>query len=431
MTPQPPAFDRVLAECLEVMIMEGRSITALVERYPQYKDELSELLTVAQTAHRVPKAKRIITQPDHQTLPAAKRASKGSATWAEFWAWLLFVFEQLRPNLAARASAVSWALVAALLVTLFSAGTVGVAYAANEAKPGDLLYGVDRALESIQLSLTFNSQRKAELSLSFAQERVAEAERLADESAPLRVIYRTMMDQEQQLEQVRQLVAQVQFSGEGTQTQNLERAFTQALSNREEAILQVAALVAAANTQDKPAAIAATNGTAKRPAEASLNDPQAQPAPGIGYTNALNHQTSSSQNFAERLALLESLQQQAQIDFEHGHIQAAKIALNKYENQVHLLAQTLVTIEDDDERAEVMAALIAEAQSRHSQVLAQLVEQLPAAAQAGLQRAIEASSQNNGQGNPGGGPPDNVPGNGPPDDKPGGGPPDTPPGRGN
>lgn len=53
---------------------------------------------------------------------------------------------------------------------------IGGAQAADSARPGQLLYPVDRALEDIQIFLTFNEQDRIKLHLTIAAERLEEAQ---------------------------------------------------------------------------------------------------------------------------------------------------------------------------------------------------------------------------------------------------------------
>jgi hypothetical protein len=71
------------------------------------------------------------------------------------------------------------ALIAAMILLASAMG--GMAYAVDGAAPGDWLYGLDLAVEKLQLDLTTNPQSKAELSLAFAQERLEEARDRLDE----------------------------------------------------------------------------------------------------------------------------------------------------------------------------------------------------------------------------------------------------------
>lgn len=71
-------------------------------------------------------------------------------------------------------SALAVAMVFALV-----ASTGAVAYAADESVPGDRLYGIDKAMEWAQLSLTSKPLATVKLLLSFAEERLLEAEQLS------------------------------------------------------------------------------------------------------------------------------------------------------------------------------------------------------------------------------------------------------------
>ena len=70
--------------------------------------------------------------------------------------------------------------IASVLVA-FSLGTAGVAYAAQEAIPGDALYVVKRGLETARYSLTENPQSQAALLSDLAAERMREIQALADD----------------------------------------------------------------------------------------------------------------------------------------------------------------------------------------------------------------------------------------------------------
>jgi hypothetical protein len=75
----------------------------------------------------------------------------------------------------------TWFIFVALsIATLGSLGLTGVVMAADPANPGDFLYGVDRAVESIQIYLTYQPEKKASLELGFAQERLEELDALGN-----------------------------------------------------------------------------------------------------------------------------------------------------------------------------------------------------------------------------------------------------------
>lgn len=66
-------------------------------------------------------------------------------------------------------------LVIAAVLTL-TATTGGVAYAANASGPGDVLHGLDLAMENTQLHLASDVSTQVQLRLQFASERLAEAQ---------------------------------------------------------------------------------------------------------------------------------------------------------------------------------------------------------------------------------------------------------------
>ena len=66
------------------------------------------------------------------------------------------------------------------IVLAVVAGAGGVVHAADGAAPGDVLYGIDRAVESVRLDLTSDPETATGLLLEFAQERLLEAEELSE-----------------------------------------------------------------------------------------------------------------------------------------------------------------------------------------------------------------------------------------------------------
>ncbi len=60
------------------------------------------------------------------------------------------------------------------LALILMLGVGGTAYASNEARPGDLLFPIDQALEEARLALTQNDTDRARLQIAFAEERLVE-----------------------------------------------------------------------------------------------------------------------------------------------------------------------------------------------------------------------------------------------------------------
>ena len=112
--------------------------------------------------------------------PPARAAFKAAARWR-----LIHRLPHLPSHAPARRSPAivllrRLAFAAASVLLAFSLGTAGVAYAAQEAMPGDTLYGVKRGIETVRWSLTEDPRSQAALLSDLAAERMREIQALAD-----------------------------------------------------------------------------------------------------------------------------------------------------------------------------------------------------------------------------------------------------------
>jgi hypothetical protein len=99
-----------------------------------------------------------------------------------------------------------FAFAAVSVVLAFTLGTAGVAYAAQEALPGEALYGVKRGLESARWSLTVEPEAQVQLLSALAAERVMEVEALAQAGSEALVV-QTLEDYQRTLEQLQSSAA--------------------------------------------------------------------------------------------------------------------------------------------------------------------------------------------------------------------------------
>ena len=155
-------FHNILDECLQRLV-EGENIEACLSRYPQYASELEPLLRTAQATLKAADIKprpefrdraRYQFQAALRELPVKEKRG---------------FFEMLRPSLVTVAS----------IVIVLLAGSITVAAAGNSL-PGEPLYQVKLATESVRLALTPSELGKAVLNVSFADERVDEIIRMAE-----------------------------------------------------------------------------------------------------------------------------------------------------------------------------------------------------------------------------------------------------------
>ena len=163
----------ILAECIEA-VEDGRlTIAQCLSQYPQYGESLEALLPLAMTLRQAPEvAPSAAFQQDARQRLLKKLPPQTQSL--PFWARLGQAVSSL--YLVKKGARLSW-LIVIVLAVIFFAGS-GLAYAADGAVPGDTLYGIDRAVEDFRLSWTFSPQTAARLQLNYAQERLAEAEKL-------------------------------------------------------------------------------------------------------------------------------------------------------------------------------------------------------------------------------------------------------------
>lgn len=154
-------FDNILDECLERLI-KGESIEACLSRYPEYAAELEPLL---RTARNTMKASDI--QPRPEFRDRARYEFQAAVREVPVKEGRGF-FGSLRP---------AFVTVIVLAVVLLAGG--GVVAAAGNSLPGSPLYSVKLATESVRLALTPSALGKAELNARFADERIHEIIKLA------------------------------------------------------------------------------------------------------------------------------------------------------------------------------------------------------------------------------------------------------------
>lgn len=158
----------VLDHCLLLIQSSEATVEDCLAENPAYAEVLGPLLSVAAVtrAQLFPDgpSPAFVAHSPKRVMNLAKaraRASAPSMPRRALWTW--------RP--AYRFASVLIAL--ALLI-----GSVGVAYASDEALPGDDLYGVKRGLERAALAISLSAAGDAELLLKQANRRIAEVEEL-------------------------------------------------------------------------------------------------------------------------------------------------------------------------------------------------------------------------------------------------------------
>ncbi len=156
-------FDNILDACLERLI-SGEAIEKCLADFPDYAAELEPLLRTVLEARKAaavqPRAEfRQRARYEFQTAIRDMETEKGPG----FFAWF--------PR---------WATVVSVLVIILLAAT-GTVAASTGSLPDEPLYQVKLATEAVRLAFTPSALGKAELYAKFADDRVEEIIRMADE----------------------------------------------------------------------------------------------------------------------------------------------------------------------------------------------------------------------------------------------------------
>ncbi|MEK6646639.1 MAG: DUF5667 domain-containing protein [Candidatus Firestonebacteria bacterium] len=153
-------IEDILDLCLEDL-KNGKDLQEILAKYPDHAKELEFLLTIATKIQSIPKPEPSTNAAYKTMVEAGKYLSKEII---------------LKPRVGLKwfinpRFAFAKVIVTILIVILFTWTTVNVSVSAL---PGDFLYPIKLATEKIKLILTVNLEGKAEMRLTFSEERMKE-----------------------------------------------------------------------------------------------------------------------------------------------------------------------------------------------------------------------------------------------------------------
>jgi hypothetical protein len=165
-------LDRILTKCIQSIEEKGWTIEDCLNQYTTYRDELEPML---RTVMRLRRARRV--RPT-----ASFRSNAQSRIRARLQASRRSTILRMADDLSDRKKTtypprlqLAGSLIPLLIVSLLIIGTgTALAYSADNAKPGDLLFQIDRAIEQIRIRLENDTPQLIRLHLQFADERIEE-----------------------------------------------------------------------------------------------------------------------------------------------------------------------------------------------------------------------------------------------------------------
>jgi len=169
----------ILANCLERM-EAGASLESCLADFPNQAAELEPLLRMTQQMKHLTNVgpRRTFARSAHLHLENQLAASGKDVTFKP----LNRLTRQQPKLLPQRKFSMSMLQLMIAAVLALAATTGGAAYAANASNPGDVLHGLDIAMENVQLNLAPDVASKVQLRLEFASERLAEAQAMFSEN---------------------------------------------------------------------------------------------------------------------------------------------------------------------------------------------------------------------------------------------------------
>jgi hypothetical protein len=160
---QGKEFDNILDDCLERIVLKGKTLDHCLKLYPQQAAELKPLL---ETALMVKRASAVEPRPEFKARARYRFRSaleeKAAPRSRPFFGWL--------PR---------WATALAIVLVVLVAGS-GTVVAAGNSMPDSILYPVKLATENVQMAFTISPLGKAQLCAELADERVDEIVYMAE-----------------------------------------------------------------------------------------------------------------------------------------------------------------------------------------------------------------------------------------------------------
>lgn len=159
-----------LAECLNGLERKEMSLQECLDLYPQHREELITLLRKFEVVRSLPleTARAEFRKKGHQALLNTINTRQPEASSER-------ILAALRWLVARKSGKFNLVKVLAAAALAFVSVT-GVVYASNAAAPGDMLYGLDRAIERVRLQMAAGAEDIIALRLAFAEERLREVE---------------------------------------------------------------------------------------------------------------------------------------------------------------------------------------------------------------------------------------------------------------
>jgi hypothetical protein len=198
---------------------KGWTVEQCLDRYPRNRAELEPLL---RTALKLRKARQLRPSLEFRSNAQPRFRSRLRTSRRSSWRSLSKsavprsrqgnAFIDLLQNLGN----LQWATALILIIIILVGTGGGVAYAADNAKPGDFLYQMDKGIEQLRIELENDIQDLVRLRVQFANERLDEATQLLAAGDTDEII-QVIQDYKELMAAAAPMIAEAHIAGEDVQ----------------------------------------------------------------------------------------------------------------------------------------------------------------------------------------------------------------------
>jgi hypothetical protein len=174
-------MDHFLSQCIDWIERDGTTVEECLDRFPDMGEGMKSSLLMALRLRRghdlhAPLAfRKDAVRNLERRLELSERRPHSAKRWNTAFMTLFSSPIIGKKSAPSGPRVLRYATIFLSTLLVLTALTVSVANASDLARPGDVLYGIDRAIENLRLGLSTDAEQKASLQMQYASERLEEA----------------------------------------------------------------------------------------------------------------------------------------------------------------------------------------------------------------------------------------------------------------
>ena len=354
-------FEDILAECIDDIKAGRASIEDCLSKYPSVREQLEPLLRISLEIREPPDVK---PSPSFKMKGRVRLMDQIHGRPAGIgWPWRRYD-NRMKPFAYVKRLSMSMAgVILAIVLAVFGLGA-GTAYASQASLPGDTLYQIKLATEQAGMMLVGDDVARAERALSFANKRVREIEALAAKGRP------------QDLD----LAAEEYGYAMNMTLMEIQQARTTGVETG-----NVTVLVAEATSRHF---VVLDDVWDMMPDQAETALAHARNVSQTGYFNALAALARNNTVGATEMNIAAMEERLNRVRARIGDVTAVEIALRQFEAMSEFSEEISQIALEVGQNVTQVEELVAEATSRHLEMLAEMYHEVPGQAQPAIEGAM-------------------------------------------